>query len=343
MRTVSYLEHITSQDPVVHLNCRTHQTLALLASKRTDVSLLFCNALCDTSRIYDHVYRKRLYRWSYSFAYDSPEVLEILGVRAIQHDSLEIDEFYALARLLVARDGAVSFFAPRSQISYQVDYLHEMKLPVAGFLPHSFLVCGVAETTLDLLIRDDATANHQFANFTIPNDTVLNGFRTTPREWFTDVMTIEMSSMPSRPDIAEQIYIRDIETNSDDYELYDILSDSIPAEIDGGSDIYSAPGLNALAMIAGSRLLFSRFLRFTEHSHQAKALAKSTVKAICVILDEATRLYSAPNPATLGQVQRNLARAQKQEKALLHLLKKECASAKSASTQVVTRAAYSLT
>lgn len=337
MRTVSYVENITSQDPVVHLNCRTHQTLALLASKRTDVDLLFCTALYDTSRIFDHVYRKRLYRWSYDYAYDSPEALDILGVHTVKHDSLQIDDFYALVRLSVARDDVLSFFAPRSQISYQVEYLRNMNVPVEGFLPHSFLVCGVADSTLDLLIRDDATVNHEFANFTILGDTVLNGYHTTPHEWFTDAITIDMSAMSPRSEIAERIYVREIEENRDDYELYEILCDSIPAEINGCCETFSAPGLNALSMIAGSRLLFSRFLKRTEHSTQAKMLAGSTVKAACAIFDEATRLYSAPDRTALGQVQRNLTKVQEKEKALLQLLKEECAAAQAANTAIVTR------
>jgi hypothetical protein len=328
MKTVSYFGGIVSQDPVIHLNCRTHQILALLASRHAEVDLLYCTALYDTSRIYDHVYRKRQYRWSYDDDYVEPASLDVLGAQATRHGALGIDAFHALAREVIARGDVLSFFAPRSQIPYQADYLRAMGVPVEGFLPHSFLLCGIDAASGDLLIRDDATLNHAFADFTIAGATVGDGYRTSPAEWFTDVTSLDAGAPPPRRDLAERRYRAALEANRDDHELYEVLRDAIPAELGAAPDVFAAAGVNALSMLAGSRFLFNRFLALTAHSPAAKALARGVARAACALLDAVSALYAAPDPAGVGQMQRGLASLRQKDEALLRLLKQECATSR---------------
>ncbi|MGG1943862.1 hypothetical protein AB1286_03520 [Trinickia sp. NRRL B-1857] len=336
MKTVSYVDRIVSQDPVIHLNCRAHQILALLYSRNADVDLLYCSAFFDTGRIYDHVYRKGLYRWSYEYDYVEQRALSILGVSVRRYGTLPFDDFYALARGAIAHDDALSFFAPRSQIPYQSDYLRAMGVPVEGFLPHSFLLCGAARSSGDLLIRDDATLNHEFANFTVDDETITKGYETSPSEWFADVTMVEMSTSESCVDLAERIYIDTLDLNRDDHELYDVLRDAIPTELQRLPHLFAASGLNALSMIAGSRLLFGRFLKRTTHSAEAKALARGTVRTACAMLDAVTNLYAKPDPIAMGLVQRGLAELRNKDEVLLRQLKDECAAARSAHARIVT-------
>jgi hypothetical protein len=316
---------IVSQDPAVHLNCRTHQILALLASRTTAVDLLYCTALQDTRDIFDHCYRRGLYRWSFDYPYDWADHLAGLGVRLVTHGTLDISQFTDLAVTAVDRGTAVSFFAPRSQIPYQAEYLNDMGVPVEEFLPHSFLLCGIDTPPTTLLIRDDATANHEFADFYLPWDLAVSGWRTTPSEWFTNVTSIELDEMATDLDYFEQTYVHVIKDNRDEHELYGMLGERLTTEPEQYPDVFTAPGLNSLSMLAGSRILFSRFLKRTNHSAELNALARSNVKAICAVLDAATANHLAPNTAVRSQIGRSLARLQQREGELLTLLKQECA------------------
>ncbi|MFH8337461.1 hypothetical protein [Streptomyces sp. AM6-12] len=323
MQTIKSLHGIVSQDPAVHLNCRVHQTLALVAAQTPTADLLYYRSLYDSHRIFEHCYLRKELRWSYPYPYTEEDSLNRLGFTRESRDRVDLDEFLELVSEGISRDEAVSFFAPRVEFEYQGDYLDRMGLPRSDFLPHSFLACGVDRPVTELLIRDDATDNHEFTDFVVPWRTVRAGWEAAPEQWFTDVLVLHRTEdAPAADGSFADAYGAHVLGLTDEFEMYDLLHDRLAGERDGWP-VYAAPGLNCLSMLAGARLQFCRFLRHTRHSDRVKETYRRNMKSLCAVLDEATLNHVARDPAADDRIKRGLYALKRRETSALQLLRQE--------------------
>ncbi|MCX5418136.1 hypothetical protein [Streptomyces sp. NBC_00078] len=323
MHSIRSLSRIVSQDPAVHLNCRVHQTLALIAAKTPAAELLYYRALYDSHRVFEHCYLKKELRWSYPYPYTDEDDMRNLGFVAERRERVSADEFLELVSEGVDRDEPVSFFAPRAEFEYQADYLDRMGLPRSGFLPHSFLACGVNDPVTALLIRDDATDNHEFTDFVVPWRTVRAGWEADPEQWFTDILVLrETGDDASGPGHFSDAYTKNILGLGDEFEIYDFLHDRLAEEREA-HEVFGAPGLNCLSMLAGARIQFCRFLRHTRHSDRLRETYRRNMKALCALLDEATLNHVERSPAVDARIRRGLSALKRRESSALGQLMRE--------------------
>ncbi|WP_159403844.1 hypothetical protein [Streptomyces sp. NRRL S-646] len=334
MRKIESLNTIVSQDPAVHLNCRVHQMLALVAAKTSAVDLLYHGALHDSHRVFEHCYLKKELRWSYPYPYTRDDDLRQLGFTVRRSEHLGLGEFLSLLTDGVARDEPVSFFAPRTEFAYQVQYMSRMGLPLSGILPHSFLACGVDDSVTELLIRDDATDNHEFADFVVPWETVRSGWETNPDEWFTDVLVLKNSADEPDPAHFDRAYTKHVLELEDAFEIYHLLHDRLAEEREGWPT-FAAPGLNSLSMLAGAHILFCRFLRHTRHSERVKETFRRNMKFLCSVLDEATLNHVERAPSSDARIKRGLFALERREAKALGLLRQEVEEFRTAGVEAV--------
>ncbi|KUM98498.1 hypothetical protein AQI88_02085 [Streptomyces cellostaticus] len=335
MHTIKSLSGIVSQDPAVHLNCRVHQTLALVAAKTSAVDLLYYRSLYDSHRVFEHCYLRKELRWSYPYPYTEGDDLRNVGFTIENRDRVGLEEFLELVSEGVARDEPVSFFAPRAEFEYQAEYLDRMGLPRSGFLPHSFLACGVNEPVTELLIRDDATDNHEFTDFVVPWQTVRAGWEADPEQWFTDILVLRGTGDDAvGPGHFGTAYTQHILGLEDEFEIYDLLHDRLAEEREGW-EIFAAPGLNCLSMLAGARIQFCRFLRHTRHSDQLKETYRRNMKSLCAVLDEATLGHVEPTPSADARIKRGLHALKRRETNALRLLRHEAETFQDAGAEAV--------
>jgi len=334
MRKIESLSRIISQDPAVHLNCRVHQTLALVAAKTSAVDLLYYSALHDSHRVFEHCYLKKELRWSYPYPYTGEDDLRQLGFTTERREKVGLSEFLRLVAEGVARDEPVSFFAPRTEFAYQADYLRRMGLPLSGTLPHSFLVCGADDPVTELLFRDDATDNHEFADFVVPWETVRSGWEADPEQWFTDILVLKDSADEPDPAYFDQSYTKRVLDLHDEFEIFHLLHDRLTEEREGWP-AFAAPGLNSLSMLAGARILFCRFLQHTRHSERVKDTVRRNMKFLCSVLDEATLNHVERAPSSDARIKRGLFALERREATALRLLRQEVEEFRSAGVEAV--------
>jgi hypothetical protein len=326
METITGLEKIAGQDPMNHLNCRKSQVLAYVSSKTADVNLAFSMALESTQSIWEHCYVERKYRWSYPTRYVEDDDLEALGFDLVKTPKIDFDVFPDVVENLVRRDVPGFFYAPRGYFPYWTEFMRNQgTLPDEYFEYHSFLVCGIDMPERQVLFLDIANERLTYQRYTVPLALIQAGVVAEPERWFVDCLELRLER--ARPDSAriESKYNGFLAQHRDDLALYGIMADSLEEERGLFKETYRAPFINGIALLAGSRYMFARFLASTTHSAFVKRSYNEIANLLITALSAATRYQTGDARVPASEIQRRLERIHAREKVAYGLLREEVA------------------
>jgi hypothetical protein len=313
LTTISGVDDIVNQDRVNHLNCRKGQVLAVVASRTPWSDLLLYGALGATFDVYRHCFRRGGYRWDFPAPYVVDGDLALLGFSAPQLAKLELTDVRAALPQFVARDQPVFFNAPREDFGYWVDFMRRTGTVRAEYRElHSFLVGGISADGETVLIVDNTTDNHQFQRFEIPMADLAAGYAREPKRWFLDCQALLRTGEPDFAGFAER-YRAFVENWRDGFEIYDLIADSLQSERTRFEHTYQTPSVNSLALLAGSRGMFQRFLRRTAAHPGVAQRYERLAAAITLLQDQAARYHGGAAGVSLDDLRRDLHAARVRE------------------------------
>ncbi|MGP4110403.1 hypothetical protein ACTWP5_05735 [Streptomyces sp. 4N509B] len=323
MITLPGVDRIRTQDPNNHLHCRTGQLLAYVGGQTPWTDLLMYGALGSTSAIYRHCYLLGRDRWAFDTPYGTGADLRLLGFEVFEAGTVDLARFESGLAGFIAAGQPVFFYAPRHHFPYWVEFMDRVgTVPEEYAFLHSYLVCGTSDT--DVLLVDNIADDHEFFTETVGWDVLREGYAREPDRWFTGCATVRKVADPDR-DGFEAAYRAFLATFRDDFELYDAVGDNLVTERATVAATYRAPGVNSLALLAGSRTLFCRFLAHTAHSERLRA-AYARIAQLATALSDRVSAFQEGLPALpADRLRRGLAHLRTREQQAARLLVDEAA------------------
>lgn len=306
MTTISGIEGIVNQDRVNHINCRKGQVLAFVASRTRWSDLLLYGALGSTFDVYRHCYLRRGYRWDFPTPYVVDPDLALLGYFSGQLPKVELDEVRARLPEYLAGDQPVLFMAPRADFAYWVDFMRRTGTIAAEYRElHSFMVCGISQRGDVVLVVDNTTDNHEFRRFPIPMADIERGYEREPQRWFLQCQTLRRIGEPDLAGFADR-YRALVDAHDDGFEIYDLIADGLPGERAEIAETYRTPSVNSLALLAGSRGMFARFLRLTSHGPAVAERYEQIAALATAAQERAGRFHGGSSDVSLDRLRRDL-------------------------------------
>lgn len=318
------VDRIRTRDPNNHLHCRKTQLLAYVAGRTPWSDLLMYGALGSTSAVYRHCYLRGGDRWAFDPPYVAHDDLRLLGFEVFSAGTVDLARFESGVADFLAAGRPVFFYAPRHHFPYWVEFMRRAgTVPEEYGLLHSFLVCG--SSSAGVLLVDNTADDHEYFPVTVGWEVLREGYAREPERWFTDCASVWQVSDPDR-DGFEAAYRTFLAGFRDGFELYDAISDRLTTERASAAVTYRAPGVNSLALLAGSRALFCRFLAHTTHSEQVRA-AYSRIEHLVTVLQDRVTTFQAGLPALpADRIRRGLAHLRLLEQRAARLLIDEAAA-----------------
>ncbi|MFJ6216691.1 hypothetical protein ACIQGZ_25680 [Streptomyces sp. NPDC092296] len=317
------MDRIRTQDPNNHLHCRKSQLLAYVGGCTPWSDLLMYGALGSTSAIYRHCHLRGGDRWAFDTPYVTDGDLRLLGFEVLSAETVDLAHFESGLAEFLALGQPVLFYAPRHHFPYWVEFMRQVgTVPEEYELLHSFLVCGASTT--DVLLVDNVADDHEYFPLTVGWDVVRDGYAREPERWFTGCATVRQVSDPDR-DGFEAAYRAFLAGFRDGFELYDVIGDNLVMERASVTALYRAPGVNSLALLAGSRAMFCRFLAHTRHSEQVRAAYAGIAQLAAVLSDRVSAFQTGLQALSADQIRRGLAHLRLREQQAARLLRDEAA------------------
>ena len=317
------LDLIRTRDPNNHLPCRKSQLLAYVSGRARWSDLLMYRALGSTSAVHRHCHLHDGDRWTFETPYGDHDDLRLLGFEVYSAGTVDLPLFeWGLADLLAAGQ-PVLFCAPRHHFPHWLEFMRRAgTAPEEYGLPHSYLVCGASDT--DLLLVDDATDDHEYRPLTVSRDVLRQGYAREPERWFTDCATVRQVTGPDL-DSFEAAYRAFLAGFDDGFELYDVIGDNLAVERASATATHRAPGVNSMALLAGSRVLFCRFLAHTAHGGAVRAAYARVAQLTTVLSDRVTAFQAGLPDLPVDRIRRCLTQLRLREQQAARLLLDEAA------------------
>lgn len=321
---LSGVERIRTRDPNNHLHCRKTQLLAYVGGRTPWSDLLMYGALGSTSAIHRHCYLRGKDRWAFDTPYVTEDDLRLLGFEVFSAGTVDLARFESGLPGFLAAGQPVFFYAPRHHFPHWVEFMRRAgTVPEEYGLLHSFLVCGASGT--DVLLVDNVTDDHEYVPLTVGWDVLRDGHAREPERWFTGCATVRQTSDAPDRDGFEAAYRAFLAGFRDGFELYDVIGDHLVVERASVSATYRAPGVNSMALLAGSRALFRRFLAHTAHGEQVR-VAYARIAQLAAVLSDRVTAFQAGLPALpADRIRRGLAHLRLREQQAARLLAEEAA------------------
>ncbi|MEW2621992.1 hypothetical protein [Streptomyces sp. NPDC048106] len=318
------VDRIRTQDPNNHLNCRKGQLLAYAAGRTPWSDLLMYGALGSTSAVYRHCYLRGEDRWAFDTPYVNDADLRLLGFEVLSAGTVDLPRVEAGLADFLAAGQPVFFYAPRHHFPYWVEFMRRSgTVPEEFGLLHSYFVCGASAR--DVLLVDNTTDDHEYVPLTVGWDVLRRGYAREPERWFVDCTTVRQVAEPDR-DGFEAAYRAFLAGFHDGFELYDIIGDNLVGERASAGTVYRAPGVNSLALLAGSRSLFGRFLAHTAHGEQVRAAYARIAQLATVLTDRVGSFHAGSLALPVDRIRQGLAQLRLREQQAARLLLDEAAS-----------------
>ena len=316
------LESLVSQDDINQLNCRTTQILTFVASRTCWADLLMYCSLESTLDIFRHCYIHHEYRWSYRTRYVNEKDLALLGFDLIDIPQWAVDDFRRDLPGIVSAGHAVLVHLPRGYFGYWRDFLTRFSVPVAEHMDlHSFLVCGIDPVTGDLTVVDNANQAHAFQRYTLSAAELDAALSADPGRCL--VGNVVVKNRGGEPDITGLLrrYTDLMAAFDDSFEIYDRMAESLSTERHTFAETYQSPAVNSLAILAGSRSFFSRFLALTSHSAPVKQVFAANAVTITRVLNRASQYHAGVGGVPMDALRRQLSQLRRREQQALRVLK----------------------
>jgi hypothetical protein len=112
---------------------------------------------------------------------------------------------------------------------------------------------------------------------------------------------------------------------ADDFEIYDIIGDNLVSERAAVAGTYRAPGVNSLALLAGARDMFGRFLAHTTHGERVRAAYARNARLTTVLLDRVSAFHAGLPALPADRIRQGLAALRRRELEAARLLLDEAA------------------
>lgn len=317
------VERIRTRDPNNHLHCRKTQLLAYVGGHTPWSDLLMYGALGSTSAIYRHCYLRGEDRWAFDTPYVTDADLRLLGFEVFSAGTVDLARFESGVTEFLAAGQPVFFYAPRHHFPYWVEFMRRVgTVPEEYELLHSFFVCGASAT--EVLLLDNIADDHEYFPVSVRWDVLREGYSREPERWFTGCATVRQVSDPDR-DGFEAAYRAFLAGFRDDFELYDAIGDNLVAGRASVTATYRAPGVNSLALLAGSRSLFCRFLAHTGHGERVRAAYARIAQLATVLADRVSAFQEGLPALPADRIRRGLAQLRLREQQAARLLIDEAA------------------
>ncbi|MDT0269443.1 hypothetical protein RM844_24480 [Streptomyces sp. DSM 44915] len=313
------VERIRTLDPNNHLHCRKAQYLSYAGSRTPWSDLLMYGALGSTAAVHRHCYLRGGDRWSYETPYVTDADLRLLGFEVSSVGTVDLPRFVAGLPELLAAGQPAFFYAPRYHFPHWVEFMRRTgTIPEEYRLLHSFLVCGVSGE--DVLLVDNTADDHEYFPLAVGWDVLRDGHAREPERWFTGCATVRQVGEPDR-DGFEAGYRAFLAGFRDGFELYDVVGDGLVVERAAhGAAAYRAPGVNSLALLAGSRSLFCRFLSHTAHGEPVRAAYARIARLAVGLTDRVQAFLAGLSALSADQIRRGLAHLRLLEQRAARLL-----------------------
>jgi hypothetical protein len=321
--TLPGVESIRTRDPNNHLHCRKTQLLAYAGAHTPWSDLLMYGALGSSAAVHRHCHLRGEDRWAFDTPYINDDDLRLLGFEVFSAGKVTLAQFESGLPVFLAAGQPVFFYAPRHHFPYWVDFMDRVgTVPEEYGLLHSFLVCGTGDD--GILLVDNNSPGHEHFPVTVGWDLLREGYALEPDRWFTGCVTLRKVSEPDR-DGFEAAYRAFLDGYRDGFDLYDVIGDNLVVERATVSATYRAPGVNALALMAGSRALFCRFLAHTTHGEQVHAAYARVARLAAVLSDRVTAFQQGLPALPADRIRRGLAQLRLREQRAARLLVDEAA------------------
>ena len=317
------MDRIRTQDPNNHLHCRKGQLLAYIAGRTRWSDLLMYRALGSTAAIYRHCHLRGKDRWAFETPYVTEGDLRLLGFELLSAGTVDLDRFESGLPEFAAAGRPVFFYAPRHHWPYWVEFMRRVgTVPEEYRLLHSFFACGASDT--EVLLVDNTSEDHEYFPLTVGWDVLREGYAQEPERWFVDCSTVLRVCAPD-VDGFESAYRAFLARFRDGFQLYDLIGESLVVEGASGDAVYRTPSVNSIALLAGSRALFHRFLALTRHSAQVRT-AYARVADLCAGLSDQVNAFHAGTPTlSADRIRSGLTRLREYEQRAARLLTDEAA------------------
>ncbi|MFE9421981.1 hypothetical protein ACFYNO_03345 [Kitasatospora sp. NPDC006697] len=317
------VDRIRTQDPNNHLHCRRSQLLAYVAGSTPWSDLLMYRALGSTAAVYRHCHLRGKDRWAFEPPYVTGGDLRLLGFELLSAGTVAIDRFESGLPGFLAAGQPVFFYAPRHHLPHWVEFMRRVgTVPEEQRLLHSFLVCGASST--EVLLLDNTSDDHEYVPLTVGWDVLREGYAREPERWFVDSSTVVRESDPDL-DGFESAYRAFLARYRDGFQIYDLIGAGLVAERAQAGAVYRVPGVNSMALLAGSRTLFSRFLALTRHGHQVRAAYSGIAQLANALSDQVNAFHAGTPTLSAGRIRSGLTELREREQRAAVLLTDEAA------------------
>ncbi|QCB95013.1 hypothetical protein [Cellulomonas shaoxiangyii] len=319
-------DRIANADPAMYLECRQRQALSYLRAVTASADLLKYRALGSTAEFHRHCAIQQQPRWTMSQDLCGPEDLAALGyeVQLLGHADLGL-----LPRLreLVQAGQPVTFYAPAEDVGYWADLLRRRGRPDGGGRgAHGVLVCGVSLDGEWLVTPDTTDEGPEFRTELLSVAGLRVAAAADPEGWFVDALSLRRAA-PAQPDVFADRYREMVTGLQDGFEAYEALPQLLAADRARRPDLdQQVASTDLLRMLAGSRGLFSQFVRNTSHSGPAVATYRALGVSLSRLLGRAMGYVAGDGPADLGSWRRDLRTLRTAEVTGLRRLKDELAA-----------------
>ncbi|AVT35577.1 hypothetical protein [Plantactinospora sp. BB1] len=326
VRQLTATGRLVNADPTMYLECRQRQALSYLRAVTPAADLLGYGALGRTADYHRHCAIQQQPRWTMRQDLCGVEDLAALGyeVQWIGHGNLDL-----LPRLpgLVAAGQPVTFYAPAADVGYWADLMRRRGRPDGGGRgAHGVMVCGVSEDGAWLVAPDTTDEGPDFRPEYLAVAEVTAAATADPEHWFVDCLSLRRTGAP-QPEVFAERYRQVVTGLRDGFEAYEALPQLLLADRARRPDLdQQVASADLLRMLAGSRNLFHRFLRYTSHSPEVVAAYRRLAELLSQLLGRSMGYLAGQGPDDLDPWRRDLRTLRTAEVTRLRQLKAELAA-----------------